>query len=90
MEMVSAKAIQFHNKNTFELMKTDEREHPVSLQLFGTDPDVLSEATKRIEECSFDILDINMGCPVRRQSLCMGERGNSIIREKQTGILSVR
>ncbi|MEE1195669.1 MAG: tRNA dihydrouridine synthase DusB [Lachnospiraceae bacterium] len=64
MEMVSAKAIQFNNKNTFELMETDEREHPVSLQLFGSDPDVISEMAKRIEDRPFDILDINMGCPV--------------------------
>lgn len=64
MEMVSAKAIQFNNKNTFDLMKIDERERPVSLQLFGSDPDVISEQAKRIEELPFDILDINMGCPV--------------------------
>ena len=64
MEMVSAKAIQFNNKNTFELMKIDEREHPVSLQLFGSDPDIISEMAKRIENMPFDILDINMGCPV--------------------------
>lgn len=64
MEMVSAKAIQFNNKNTFDLMKIDEREHPVSLQLFGSDPDIISEQAKRIEELPFDILDINMGCPV--------------------------
>ena len=45
-------------------METDEREHPVSLQLFGSDPDVISEMAKRIEDRPFDILDINMGCPV--------------------------
>ena len=64
MEMVSAKAIQFNNRNTFDLMKIDEREHPISLQLFGSDPDIISEQAKRIEELPFDILDINMGCPV--------------------------
>lgn len=64
MEMVSAKAILYKNKNTEELMTIDEREHPVSLQLFGSDPDVISEIAKQIEECPFDILDINMGCPV--------------------------
>ena len=64
MEMVSAKAIQFNNRNTFDLMKIDEREHPISLQLFGSDPDIISEQAKRIEELPFDILDINMGCAV--------------------------
>lgn len=64
MEMVSAKAIYFNNKNTEELMAIDERELPVSLQLFGSDPDIISEMAKRIEEKPFAILDINMGCPV--------------------------
>lgn len=64
MEMVSAKAISFHNKNTESLMEIDEREHPIALQLFGSDPDLISEVAKGIEERPFDILDINMGCPV--------------------------
>lgn len=64
MEMVSAKAIYFHNKNTEELMKIDPREYPVSLQLFGSDADIISEMAKRIEDKPFSILDINMGCPV--------------------------
>ncbi|MBS6736310.1 MAG: tRNA dihydrouridine synthase DusB [Clostridiales bacterium] len=64
MEMVSAKAIYYHNKNTELLMQTDPGEHPVSLQLFGSDPKIMSEMAKQIEERPFDILDVNMGCPV--------------------------
>lgn len=64
MEMVSAKAILYNNKNTEELMRIHPDEGKVSLQLFGSDPDVISEMAKRIEEKPFDILDINMGCPV--------------------------
>lgn len=64
MEMVSAKAIQYHNKNTLGLLEIAEEERPVSLQLFGSDPDCISEMAKRIEERPFDVLDINMGCPV--------------------------
>ena len=64
MEMVSAKGIYYNNKNTEILLTTDPREHPVSLQLFGSDPDIMSEIAKRIEEGPYDILDINMGCPV--------------------------
>lgn len=64
MEMVSAKAILYKNRNTEELLQIEEKERPVSLQLFGSDPDVISEMAKRIEERPFDILDINMGCPV--------------------------
>ncbi len=64
MEMVSAKAILYKNKNTEELLSIDEREHPVSLQLFGSDPDIMAQIAHQIEERPFDILDINMGCPV--------------------------
>lgn len=63
-EMVSAKAISFHNKNTEALLEISPKEHPVSLQLFGSDPDIISEMASYIEERPFDILDINMGCPV--------------------------
>ncbi|MCR4787326.1 MAG: tRNA dihydrouridine synthase DusB [Lachnospiraceae bacterium] len=64
MEMVSAKAILYNNKNTEEMLSVDEGERPASLQLFGSDPDIISEIAKRIEDRNFDILDINMGCPV--------------------------
>lgn len=64
MEMVSAKAILYKNKNTEELLTIDKRENPVSLQLFGSEPDIMSEIAKQIEDRPFDILDINMGCPV--------------------------
>lgn len=64
MEMISAKAIYYKNKNTEELMKIHPQEPPVSLQLFGSDPDIISEMAKRIEDRPFSILDINMGCPV--------------------------
>lgn len=63
-EMVSAKAISFHNRNTEALMEIDPSEHPVSLQLFGSEPQLMAEVAKSIEEKPFDILDINMGCPV--------------------------
>ena len=63
-EMVSAKAISFHNKNTISLMQIDPAEHPVSMQIFGSEPDLMAEVAKSIEEQPFDILDINMGCPV--------------------------
>ena len=64
MEMVSAKALQYKNKNTKALLAIHPQEYPVSLQLFGSDPEIISEQAKRIEELPFQILDINMGCPV--------------------------
>ncbi len=63
-EMVSAKAISFHNKNTESLMQTGPGEHPVSLQLFGSEPELMGRIAAQIEERPFDILDVNMGCPV--------------------------
>ena len=63
-EMVSAKAIYYNNKNTEALMAMDERERPFSLQLFGSDPALMADMAKKIEDRPFDILDINMGCPV--------------------------
>jgi tRNA-dihydrouridine synthase B len=64
MEMVSAKAICYHNKNTRELLEIADDEHPVSLQLFGSDVDAMVEAAHIIEDVPYDILDVNMGCPV--------------------------
>ena len=64
MEMVSAKAILYNNRNTEQLLTIHPDEKPVSLQLFGSDPKIMSEMAKRIEERPFAILDINMGCPV--------------------------
>ena len=58
------KAIYYNNKNTDSLMEIHPDEVPASLQLFGSDPQILAEMAKRIEERPFSILDLNMGCPV--------------------------
>lgn len=64
MEMISAKALQYKNKNTKTLLSIHPQEYPVSLQLFGSDADIMSRMAQEIEELPFQILDINMGCPV--------------------------
>lgn len=64
MEMVSAKAIAYGNRHTWELMRIDEMEHPIALQIFGSEPELMAEVAARIQDEPFDILDINMGCPV--------------------------
>jgi len=64
MEMISAKAIFYNNKNTDSLMEIHPKEGKVSLQLFGSDPKLMGEMAKRIEDRPFSILDVNMGCPV--------------------------
>jgi nifR3 family TIM-barrel protein len=63
-EMVSAKAILYGNKNTEDLLKVTPKEHPIAVQLFGSDPEIMADIAKRIEERPFDIIDVNMGCPV--------------------------
>ncbi len=64
MEMISAKAIYYRNRSTEEMMAIDPGEGAVSLQLFGSDPEIMGQMAAKIEERPFSILDINMGCPV--------------------------
>ena len=63
-EMISAKGIYYKNKNTEPLWQIDDTEHPVALQLFGSEPGLMADMAEQIEYRNFDILDINMGCPV--------------------------
>ncbi len=79
MEMVSAKAILYNNRNTEQLLTIHPDEKPVSLQLFGSDPKIMSEMAKRIEERPFAILDINMGCPVPK--VVKNGEGSALMKE---------
>lgn len=63
-EMISGKGILYKNKKTESLLSIEKEEKPIAVQIFGSDPYVLSETAKAIEDRDFDILDINMGCPV--------------------------
>ena len=63
-EMVSAKAILYKNKNTGPLMHYEEIEHPIGLQLFGSEPQIMAEIAARVQEKGYDFIDVNMGCPV--------------------------
>jgi nifR3 family TIM-barrel protein len=80
-EMISAKSIYYKNKSVAQLMETDSREHPVSLQLFGSDPDIISEMAKQIEEQPFEILDLNMGCPVPK--IVNNNEGSALMKDPQ-------
>lgn len=64
MEMVSAKAITYRNEKTWDLMRISEEERPVVLQLFGSEPEIMARAKEMIADIPYDILDINMGCPM--------------------------
>lgn len=79
MEMVSAKAILYGNKNTEGLLAIHPEEGPVSLQLFGSDPKIVSEMAARIEERPFSTLDLNMGCPVPK--IVNNGEGSALMRE---------
>ena len=63
-EMVSAKAILYNNKNTASLLEVRQEERPVAVQLFGSDPEIMSAMAARIEDGPYDLIDVNMGCPV--------------------------
>ena len=63
-EMVSAKALLYKNRNTKPLLETRPEEGPVAVQLFGSDPEIMSEMALQLEEGPYAIIDVNMGCPV--------------------------
>lgn len=79
MEMISAKAILYHNKNTMALMQTVPEERPVALQLFGSDPETVAEAAMQIEDEPFDLYDFNMGCPMPK--IVNNGEGSALMRD---------
>ncbi len=62
-ELISAKGLMYENENTHKLLEINKKEHPVAVQIFGSDKNVLSTVAKKLDSEDFDILDINMGCP---------------------------
>lgn len=81
MEMVSAKAISFHNRNTEALMRIEQGEQPIALQLFGSDPEIISAMAGEIAMRPFDILDLNMGCPVPK--VVNNGEGSALMKQPQ-------
>ena len=65
-EMVSAKGLYYKNEKTEDMLKIDPGEHPVALQLFGSDPEIMALGAKEMEKAGPDIIDINMGCPMQK------------------------
>lgn len=63
-EMVSAKAMLYGNKNTKPLLETSQEERPLAVQVFGSDPAIMSDMAALLSEGPYDIIDVNMGCPV--------------------------
>ena len=82
-EMVSDKAITFGNEKTFELLKMDENERPISQQIFGSDEKSFVEAAKIVEERMHpDIIDINMGCPVTKVAI-KNQAGSALLKDPE-------
>ena len=86
-EMISAKALLYNNKNTFDLLKKADGESPAAVQLFGSDPEIMAEAAARLED-DFDIIDVNMGCPVAK--VVGNGEGSALMKEPElaVGIIS--
>lgn len=78
-EMVSAKAVYYNNKNTKELLRVLPEERPIALQLFGSEPELMAEQAKKLEEGPYDIFDINMGCPVPK--VVNNHEGSALMKE---------
>ena len=86
MEMVSANAVKYGNKKTLEFINISENEHPVSMQLFGPDPETMAIAATQLAEEPFDILDINMGCPMPK--IVNNNEGSALMRDlKRAGAI---
>lgn len=80
-EMISDKALSFHNAKTIKMTGVSQNEHPLSMQIFGADKETLVYAAKWIyENTDADIIDINMGCPVNKVAKRAGA-GSSLLRD---------
>ena len=78
-EMVSAKALMYGSKNTEPLLETTPEENPIAVQIFGSEPEIMAEQAKRLQERSFDIIDVNMGCPVPK--IVNNHEGSALMKE---------
>ncbi len=82
-EMVSDKALVYESKKTYELLKMDELERPISEQIFGSDPETMAKAAKIVEDYMHpDIIDINMGCPVPKVAI-KNEAGSALLKNPE-------
>lgn len=78
-EMVSAKGMFYNNKNTEPLITYDKKEHPIGVQIFGSEPELMAEQAKRLEDRGFDFIDVNMGCPVPK--IVNNHEGSALMKE---------
>ena len=79
--MISAKALYYGNKNTIPLLQTDEREAPVGVQIFGSEPELMGQMAHKIEDRGFAFIDINMGCPVPK--IVNNHEGSALMKQPE-------
>src|SRR5437660_4630990 len=88
-EMVSSFAVHYRNERTCrELLRIHPEEHPVSVQLFGHDPEVMASAAEQVAAAGADLIDINMGCPVPK--VCRTGAGAALLSEPQRAVALAR
>lgn len=80
-EMISDKGLIYGNSHTIEMLQIDERERPVTLQIFGSEPDCMAKAAKIVEQAGADIIDINMGCPTPK--IVKNGEGSALMRQPE-------
>jgi nifR3 family TIM-barrel protein len=88
-EMVSSFALHYRNERTQrELLRIHPDEHPVSVQLFGHDPDVMASAAEQVAAAGADLIDLNMGCPVPK--VCKTGAGAALLAEPSRAVALAR
>src|SRR6266852_4500138 len=88
-EMVSSFAVHYDNERTCrELLRIHPEEHPVAMQLFGQDPDVMRSAAGRVAQAGADLIDLNMGCPVPK--ICKTGAGAALLRDPDRAVALAR
>src|SRR5947209_4048172 len=88
-EMVSSFAVHYRNERTLrELLRIHPDEHPVSVQLFGHDPDVMASAAEQVAAAGADLIDINMGCPVPK--VCKTGAGAALLADPDRAVALAR
>ncbi len=88
-EMVSSFAVHYRNERTCrELLRVHPEEHPVSIQLFGHDPEIMASAAERVAAAGADVIDLNMGCPVPK--VCKTGAGAALLDEPRRAVALAR
>ena len=87
-EMVSAKALHYKNKKSFELFDLTDEEEPISVQLFGSEPEIMAEGAQLAVAAGAKMLDVNMGCPVPK--VANHGEGSGLLRTPETAFAIIR